>query len=163
MNRIMWRRSESMNTTENLALITNAINKLKVDAKSLSVYKEDEALPVVITTARQLTDAEVQSIQEILTAKFGKEIYINKAKVDNSIIGGIVITMKDEDYDASAKRQLEKVDGLMQKIQFANSGLKGTKELTKVLSAGVDKFQTAVDLEEIGIVQKVGDGIATVS
>ena len=152
-----------MNTTENLALITNAINKLKVDAKSLSVYKEDEALPVVITTARQLTDAEVQSIQEILTAKFGKEIYINKAKVDNSIIGGIVITMKDEVYDASAKRQLEKVDGLMQKIQFANSGLKGTKELTKVLSAGVDKFQTAVDLEEIGIVQKVGDGIATVS
>ena len=152
-----------MNTTENLALITNAINKLKVDAKSLSVYKEDEALPVVITTARQLTDAEVQSIQEILTAKFGKEIYINKAKVDNSIIGGIVITMKDEVYDASAKRQLEKVDGLMQKIQFANSGLKGTKELTKVLSAGVDNFQTAVDLEEIGIVQKVGDGIATVS
>ena len=152
-----------MNTTENLALITNAINKLKVDAKSLSVYKEDEALPVVITTARQLTDAEVQSIQEILTTKFGKEIYINKAKVDNSIIGGIVITMKDEVYDASAKRQLEKVDGLMQKIQFANSGLKGTKELTKVLSAGVDKFQTAVDLEEIGIVQKVGDGIATVS
>ena len=152
-----------MDTKENLALITNAINKLKVDAKSLSVYKEDEALPVVITTARQLTDAEVQSIQEILTAKFGKEIYINKAKVDNSIIGGIVITMKDEVYDASAKRQLEKVDGLMQKIQFANSGLKGTKELTKVLSAGVDKFQTAVDLEEIGIVQKVGDGIATVS
>jgi len=152
-----------MNTTENLALITNAIDKLKVDAKSLSVYKEDEALPVVITTARQLTDAEVQSIQEILTTKFGKEIYINKAKVDNSIIGGIIITMKDEVYDASAKRQLEKVDGLMQKIQFANSGLKGTKELTKVLSAGVDNFQTAVDLEEIGIVQKVGDGIATVS
>jgi len=75
--------------------------------------------------------------------------------VDNSIIGGIIITMKDEVYDASAKRQLEKVDGLMQKIQFANSGLKGTKELTKVLSAGVDNFQTAVDLEEIGIVQKL--------
>ena len=105
----------------------------------------------------------MQGLQESLTAKFGREIYITKAKVDNAIIGGIIVTLQDEVYDASLKRQLEKVDGLMQKIQFANSSLKGTKEMTKALSDGVDKFQTDVDLEEIGTVEKVGDGIATVA
>ena len=152
-----------MDTKENLALITNAINKLKIDTKNLSAYKENEVLPVVITTARQLTEDEMQGLQESLTAKFGREIYITKAKVDNAIIGGIIVTLQDEVYDASLKRQLEKVDGLMQKIQFANSSLKGTKEMTKALSDGVDKFQTDVDLEEIGTVEKVGDGIATVA
>ena len=152
-----------MDTKENLALITNAINKLKIDTKNLSAYKENEVLPVVITTARQLTEDEMQGLQESLTAKFGREIYITKAKVDNAIIGGIIVTLQDEVYDASLKRQLEKVDGLMQKIQFANSSLKGTKEMTKALSDGVDKYQTDVDLEEIGTVEKVGDGIATVA
>jgi len=152
-----------MDTKENLALITNAINKLKIDTKNLSAYKENEVLPVVITTARQLTEDEMQGLQESLTVKFGREIYITKAKVDNAIIGGIIVTLQDEVYDASLKRQLEKVDGLMQKIQFANSSLKGTKEMTKALSDGVDKFQTDVDLEEIGTVEKVGDGIATVA
>ncbi len=152
-----------MDTKENLALITNAINKLKIDTKNLSAYKENEVLPVVITTARQLTEDEMQGLQESLTTKFGREIYITKAKVDNAIIGGIIVTLQDEVYDASLKRQLEKVDGLMQKIQFANSSLKGTKEMTKALSDGVDKFQTDVDLEEIGTVEKVGDGIATVA
>jgi F-type H+-transporting ATPase subunit alpha len=152
-----------MDTKDNLALIINAINKLTVNTEKLSIYKKDEALPVAITTARQITFAEAQSIKEALVNKFGKEINIIQTKVDVNIIGGIIIALKDEIFDASAKRQLEKVDGLMQKIQLAHAEAKDPKELAKVLSDGVDNFQNKVDLEEIGIVEKVGDGIATVS
>lgn len=152
-----------MNTKNNLALIINAINKLKLDDKSLVAYAKLEVLPLEITTAYQLTDAEVGSIQEALAVKFAKKINLIKQKIDSSIIGGIIVGLEDEVFDASAKRQLEKVDNLMQKIHLENTEMTDPGQLTRALTDGLAKFKTEVDIEEIGIIQKVGDGIATVS
>lgn len=152
-----------INTKETLALITNALNKLHIEDKSLAAYEQLAILPVVITTASKLEAQDVATIQKTLMNKFGKAVEIVGQKVDSAIIGGIIVGIDDEVFDASARRQLEKVDTLMQEIHLANADLTSTNSLTDALKEGLEHFEVGVDVEEVGTVETVGDGIAKVT
>lgn len=76
-------------------------------------------------------------------------------------MGGIAVRYEDHIFDATVKRQLEKMDELMKTIHLREESLSGTDHLTDALKAGVEHFDNEVGLEEIGIVKTVGDGICT--
>ena len=71
------------------------------------------------------------------------------------------VRYEDHIFDATVKRQLEKMDELMKTIHLREESLSGTDHLTDALKAGVEHFDNEVGLEEIGIVKTVGDGICT--
>ena len=141
-----------MKTEENIALIKQQLSDFKIDLGSIK-----ELLDVNVTTAKRLSAAEYQSISVILTEKLGREIFLNK-KVDPSILGGIIVQVGDKVFDASALRKLKKME----------VALNGIDEYTKpealgdALSNKLENYNVDADLEEVGIVEKIGDGIATV-
>ena len=143
-----------MKTEENIALIKQQLSDFKIDLGSIK-----ELLDVNVTTAKRLSAAEYQSISVILTEKLGREIFLNK-KVDPSILGGIIVQVGDKVFDASALRKLKKMEVALNGIDVH----KYTKPeaLGDALSNKLENYNVDADLEEVGIVEKIGDGIATV-
>lgn len=143
-----------MKTEENIALIKQQLSDFKIDLGSIK-----ELLDVNVTTAKRLSAAEYQSISVILTEKLGREIFLNK-KVDPSILGGIIVQVGDKVFDASALRKLKKMEVALNGIDVHE--YTKPKALGDALSNKLENYNVDADLEEVGIVEKIGDGIATV-
>ena len=88
---------------------------------------------------------------------------LDSQKVDPKLVGGVLVQYGDHIFDASMKRQLEKMDNIMKAIHLSNQDLDASQSITDSLAKGVQEYQDKVDLEEIGVVEKVGDGICTAS
>lgn len=143
-----------MKTEENIALIKQQLSDFKIDLGSIK-----ELLHVNVTTAKRLSAAEYQSISVILTEKLGREIFLNK-KVDPSILGGIIVQVGDKVFDASALRKLKKMEVALNGIDVHE--YTKLEALGDALSNKLENYNVDADLEEVGIVEKIGDGIATV-
>ena len=145
-----------MKNEENIALIEQELSDFKIDRSSIK-----ELLEVKVTTAKKLTSDEYQSISEILTEKLGSDIYMNKI-VDPAILGGIIVQVGDKVYDASALRKLKKMEVVMDGIDIHEYSLQDTAKISDAMSDKLENYNVDVNLEEVGIVEKIGDGIATV-
>lgn len=123
---------------------------------------DDKMIAVKIVTAKRLTVSEYESVSVILADKLGKDVYLEKV-IDPDIIGGVIVKIGDEVYDASSRRQLEKITDEMESVDLDGKTIGEAKELTQSLNKKVSGYTVDVNLEEVGIIEKVGDGIATVS
>ena len=123
---------------------------------------DDKMIAVKVVTAKRLTVSEYESVSVILADKLGKDVYLEKV-VDPEIIGGVIVKIGDEVYDASSRRQLEKITNEMESVDLDGKTIGEAKELTQALNKKVSGYTVDVNLEEVGIIEKVGDGIATVS
>ena len=141
-----------MKTEENIALIKQQLSSFDIDLGSIR-----ELLDVTVTTAKKLSGDEYQSISAVLTEKLGRDIFLNK-KVDPSILGGIVVQVGDKVFDASAARKLKNLEVVLNGIDIEQYKNEPTELANIIDQANVDS-----ELEEVGLVAKVGDGIATVS
>ena len=144
-----------MKIEENVASLKQQLSNFKIDLGSIR-----ELLDVNVTTAKKLSAAEYQSIAAILTEKLGREIFLNK-KVDPSIMGGIIVQVGDKVFDASAARKLKDVAADLtvglSKQEYTDLAAMGQDLVAKVEASNLD-----ANMEEVGIVDKIGDGIATV-
>ena len=151
-----------METNENFSLISESLASIVFEEKDLELFANEELITVLVTTARDLAVSEYESVSVILAEKLGKKVTLQKI-VEPAIIGGIIVKIGDKVFDASSKRQLEKVGGLMGKVQVGDQTLEKPAGIAEALTKQVQDYQIDVDLEEVGIIEKVGDGIATVT
>jgi F-type H+-transporting ATPase subunit alpha len=142
-----------MQNEENIALIKQMLSDFKIDLAAGATPE------VSITTAKKLTEGEYQSIAEILKEKFGRPIEAIK-KVDAEILGGIIVTVDDKVYDASVLRKLDDMKIALTGVDV--SEYDKTATMTGALEKKLEGTSFGADLEEVGVIEKVGDGIATV-
>ncbi len=69
---------------------------------------EEGAADVHITSAFELSDAQVKELVATLEKKFGRKL-IPAVSVDNSLIGGVRVTVGDEVLDTSVRAKLQKM------------------------------------------------------
>ena len=80
----------------------------------LDVYKRQ----VQVTSAMELDEQWKEKIREKLLGTTGyKELEISY-QVDESLIGGMIIRLKDRVVDSSIKSQLERLKGQLEKISL---------------------------------------------
>ncbi len=142
-----------MQNEENIALIKQLLSDFKIDLAA------DATPEVTITTAKKLAAGEYQSIAEILKEKFGKPVEAVE-KVNADILGGIIVTVDDKVYDASVLRKLDDMKIALGGVDV--SGYDKTAAMTGALEKKLEDTSFGADLEEVGVIEKVGDGIATV-
>ena len=123
----------------------------------------EKSLQVKATVAAPLNEEETAAVAKLIGARLGAEKVALETVVEPSIIGGVILQIGDQIYDASTKRQLERVKGELGKVDMAGQSLSAPKGIAEALAAKVQAYKADVDLEEFGIVEKVGDGIATVT
>lgn len=73
-----------------------------------------------ITTATPLNQEEKNDVEKKLLATTGYKIVECNYDVDNSLIGGMIIRMKDKVVDSSVRNRLEKLERELLNIQLAN-------------------------------------------
>lgn len=152
-----------MNSKSKEALWKQILDRLTLTQEDQTLFEGEDLLPVTVTTARPLTTEEAGLLQELLTEKFHKPVELQEQKVDSKVVGGVLIQYGDHIFDATMKRQLEKMDAIMKAIHLNDQDLDQTEKMTDALAQGVKSFHNDVDLEEIGVVEKVGDRICTAS
>jgi F-type H+-transporting ATPase subunit delta len=75
----------------------------------LSQYKIKKGIKTItFTSVSGITDLVRKNIRDILKNKYGSEIEILE-QTNESLIGGFVLRVDDEQYDASVASQLEKI------------------------------------------------------
>jgi F-type H+-transporting ATPase subunit delta len=67
---------------------------------------------VLITTAIKLTSAQVSKITKAVEKKYGSDLNVT-AKVDPSILGGIVLTVNSRQLDNSIQTKLNQVKQIL--------------------------------------------------
>ena len=139
---------------ENIALIKQQLSDFKMNMKNIK-----ELLDVKVITASKLTVSDYSAIAGIIEEKVGRDIFLNKV-VDPSIVGGIIVQIGDKVFDASVARKLNKMKTVLNGIDIQD--YKKPEALGDALGKKIKGFKDSAELEEVGIVEKVGDGIATV-
>lgn len=150
-----------MDSNEKLDLIVKSLDGLKMEHDKLQAGSTNGIIAVVLTTAKELTVSEKDAVAKVIGDKLGYQVYM-ETTVDPSIIGGSILKAGDQVYDASVKRQMEKVSAAMAKAGMSGQSLEDPASITASLTETVKETKLDVDLEEVGIIEKVGDGIATV-
>jgi F-type H+-transporting ATPase subunit alpha len=146
---------------EKLSLIERYLQKYELKASDVAEVGPDNRLKVLIITASILTAPEKERVAKVLSEKMGCQVIL-ETTVDPTIIGGIIVRAGDQVYDASTRRQLEKVRGELNKVEMNGQTLDKPEGITGALADKVQGYTPQVDLEEVGVIEKVGDGIATV-
>ncbi len=67
-----------------------------------------------ITTARELDDAQLSSIREMLEQRSARQV-VPRVQVDGSLLGGVVVQIGDAVYDSSIRTQLDRLQDQLQK------------------------------------------------
>lgn len=67
---------------------------------------------VTLTTAIELSDAEISSAKKALEKKLGREITL-KNSVNPSVLGGVAVSVGSAYYDGTVKAKLEKVSAAL--------------------------------------------------
>ena len=150
-----------MASNEKLDLIVKSLDGLKMEHDKLQAGSTNGIIAVVLTTAKELTVSEKDAVAKVIGDKLGYQVYM-ETTVDPSIIGGSILKAGDQVYDASVKRQMEKVSAAMAKAGMGGQSLEDPASITASLTETVKETKLDVDLEEVGIIEKVGAGIATV-
>jgi F-type H+-transporting ATPase subunit delta len=70
--------------------------------------EENKLLPVEITSAVELDDAVAQSIAEKVARQTGRRVELTR-RVDDAILGGLVVRVSNMILDASIQNQLERL------------------------------------------------------
>lgn len=152
-----------MNSENKAALWKQILDRVTLTDDDKALFEGQSILPLTVSTAQPLSAEEVKLLQSLLAEKFGKPVILDSQKVDPKLVGGVLVQYGDHIFDASMKRQLEKMDNIMKAIHLSNQDLDASQSITDSLAKGVQEYQDQVDLEEIGVVEKVGDGICTAS
>ena len=142
-----------MQNEENIALIKQQLSDFKIDLAAGATPE------VSITTAKKLTEGEYQSIAGILNEKFGRQVEAAQ-KVDPAILGGVIVQVDDKIYDASVLRKLDDMKIALTGVDV--SGCEKPAAMTGALEKKLEEESLGAELEEVGVIEKVGDGIATV-
>ncbi|HEX7018137.1 MAG TPA: F0F1 ATP synthase subunit delta [Patescibacteria group bacterium] len=66
-------------------------------------------MQVTITTAIELTSAQLQKIKTAVTKKYGTEVTF-ETKVNPEIVGGILLTIGSQQYDATLQHKLDQIE-----------------------------------------------------
>mgnify|MGYP001166582645 FL=1 len=65
-----------------------------------------------LTSSKELSESEINSIKEELTKNFGSKIKLNY-KYDSSLIGGLIVQVGSTMVDSSIKNKLQKIENRM--------------------------------------------------
>jgi F-type H+-transporting ATPase subunit delta len=88
----------------------------KISLAYVDLYREaHEIAHVVITTAVQIPEAEINAIIDIVKKRLGAMSLEIEKKIDPELIGGFVVTIDGLVLDASVKRELNKLQLQLQK------------------------------------------------
>lgn len=95
-------------------LMLIAENKREVNIPGICRYfleltrKDQNIKSAVLTTATEISAASIEKIQELLTKELNASVELS-TQIKPEILGGLILRLEDNQYDASVATQLKKI------------------------------------------------------
>ena len=161
-------------TLDSLPAILRELRQLELAAQGGAVC--------VVTCARQPDEATLEDLRQAVCRLRGLERVVLQIKIDPAILGGFRLEVQGVVYDRSVRGRLERlaqglkgdfdadseeleglVEGLKSKIQgFEVEDGSDMGSLVQNLKTRIQDFQSVGEVQEIGRILSVGDGIAQI-
>lgn len=104
------------------------------------------------------TEEQLIKIQKFVTDRYS-DVHISfDLQKDDSLGGGFILEIGNDQYDWSTKGRREQ---FLREIQETRSGLASDADIMTILRSSVDNFDLKAEKKEIGFVTSVGDGIVS--
>lgn len=108
---------------------------------------------ITITTAQKLNAAQLQALKEMVEKKIGPAEF--KLVIDEAVLGGLRITIGDQEFDATIAGKLKKLPSLLPKVQVTTAVPLSAEQRKKIQAAlesklGSMDYTELVDEEVIG-------------
>ena len=107
-------------------------------------------------------EEQLKKLKEFVCKKTDSESCELQIVVDESIIGGFIIQIGNEQYDRSLRRKLSDIKESVS-LETKKNKKTNADEIISVIREDVKSFKFDTSGEEIGTVISVGDSIATIS
>ncbi len=147
---------------------------LALFAEVADVYRNvpldhDEPFTVTLTYVTAPTDEQLAKLQAFVNKKYHRPDVVFETVQDDALIGGFKLRCGNQEYDWSVQGRSEQLKKTLAGAPSCEKG-KENKLLTVLrhqieefdLSATDSGFDLDAEDREIGVVEKVGDGIATI-
>lgn len=121
--------------------------------------KESSKMTATILYTTPPNEEQTQKIQQFLCKKLEKDSIELKLEEDKSLLGGFIIRVGNQEYDWSMKGRLKNME---QKLTSKGNTLSSSDEIISILKSEIESTEFEAKDREIGIVNWVGDGIATI-
>ncbi len=91
-----------------------------IDAVKSELSRRRGEVAVEVQTAQDMTPSQFEALQRAISKSLGREISM-KARVEPSILGGLIVTVGSKMIDDSVARKLERLKAAMSKQSNQNS------------------------------------------
>ncbi len=110
---------------------------------------------ITITTAHALSAEHLATIKDLIAKKIGAAEYVEQ--VDESVLGGVKLTLGSQEFDATIAGKLEKLESQVPEA-VVTTAVPLTKKQVATLTEGLQKKYAAFVLREV-VQQSVLGGI----
>ena len=108
-------------------------------------------------------EAQLEKMKAFLAEHYHCDSVELEIKQDPSVRGGFVLNAGNDEYDWSMRSRQERLNDQIQKARDEAIQMDKSGSLMSILKEAVEQFEDSATKNEVGFVDTVGDGIATIS
>ena len=123
----------------------------------------NETLNASVRCITRPSQAQEEKIKTFLKNKYNTQNVSLDIQIDPSVRGGFILTANHDEYDWSTRSRQEQLQDQIKQARDKALQMKKDGTLMSILKEAIDQFEATSQTNEVGYVQTVGDGIATIS
>ncbi len=108
-------------------------------------------------------EAQLEKMKAFLAEHYHCDSVELEIKQDPSVRGGFVLNAGNDEYDWSMRSRQERLNDQIKKARDEAIQMDKNGSLMSILKEAVEQFEDSATKNEVGFVDTVGDGIATIS
>lgn len=109
------------------------------------------------------TSAQADKIKTFLKEKYDCSDVTLNIEIDPSVRGGFILHAGNDEYDWSTRSRQEQLTDQIKEARDKALRMKKDGTLMTILKEAIEQFEAQAATNEVGYVETIGDGIATIS
>ena len=123
----------------------------------------NENLNATLRCVTRPSAAQEEKIKTFLKNKYQAENITLTISIDPSVRGGFILNANNDEYDWSTRSRQQQLQEQIQAARDKAIQMKKDGTLMSILKEAIEQFEATSQENEVGYVETIGDGIATIS
>ena len=123
----------------------------------------NENLNATLRCVTRTSAAQEEKIKTFLKNKYQAENITLTISIDPSVRGGFILSANNDEYDWSTRSRQQQLQEQIQAARDKAIQMKKDGTLMSILKEAIEQFEATSQENEVGYVETIGDGIATIS
>lgn len=122
----------------------------------------NENLNATLRCVTRPSAAQEEKIKTFLKNKYQAENITLTISIDPSVRGGFILSANNDEYDWSTRSRQQQLQEQIQAARDQAIQMKKDGTLMSILKEAIEQFEATSQENEVGYVETIGDGIATI-